>query len=150
MNEQVKVTVDASKWTGKLEHTWNYIGYDECNYTHSPGGMDLIRKFGALEKPYYMRAHHMLCTGILHAFYKWGSTNVYIEDEHGNPIYNYDVIDQMMDIWLSNNCKPFFELGFMPRDLADPRDAENGKFYQVAYGISEYQRVGWAMPPQGL
>ena len=148
MNEQVKVTVDASKWTGKLEHTWNYIGYDECNYTHSPGGMELIRKFGALEKPYYMRAHHMLCTGILHAFYKWGSTNVYIEDEHGNPIYNYDVIDQMMDIWLSNNCKPFFELGFMPRDLADPRDAENGKFYQVAYGISEYQRVGWAMPPK--
>lgn len=148
MNEQVSVRVDASKWTGKLEHTWNYIGYDECNYTHSPGGMELIHKFGQLEKPYYMRAHHMLCTGILHAFYKWGSTNVYIEDENGNPIYNYDVIDQMMDIWLSNNCKPFFELGFMPRDLADPRDAENGEYYQIAYGISEYQRVGWAMPPK--
>ena len=148
MSEQVSVRVDASKWTGKLEHTWNYIGYDECNYTHSPGGIELIKKFGKLEKPYYMRAHHMLCTGILHGFYKWGSTNVYIEDENGNPIYNYDLIDEMMDIWLSNNCKPFFELGFMPRDLADPRDAENGKFYQVAYGISEYQRVGWAMPPK--
>ena len=148
MNEQVSVRVDASKWTGKLEHTWNYIGYDECNYTHSPGGIELIKKFGQLEKPYYMRAHHMLCTGILHAFYKWGSTNVYIEDENGNPIFNYDVIDEMMDIWLSNNCKPFFELGFMPRDLADPREAENGKFYQIAYGISEYQRVGWAMPPK--
>lgn len=148
MNEQVRVTVDASRWAGKLQHTWNYIGYDECNYTHSPGGMALIRKFGTLEKPYYMRAHHMLCTGILHGFYKWGSTNVYIEDEQGNPIYNYDTIDQMMDIWLGSNCKPFFELGFMPRDLADPRDAENGRFYQVAYGISEYQRVGWAMPPK--
>ncbi len=148
MNERVTVSVDASKWCGKLEHTWNYIGYDECNYTHSPGGMSLIKKFGNLEKPYYMRAHHMLCTGILHAFYKWGSTNVYIEDEQGNPIYNYDVIDRMMDIWLGSNCKPFFELGFMPRDLADPRDAENGQFYQVAYGISEYQRVGWAMPPK--
>lgn len=81
MNEQVRVTMDASRWTGKLQHTWNYIGYDECNYTHSPGGIALIRKFGTLEKPYYMRAHHMLCTGILHGFYKWGSTNVYIEDE---------------------------------------------------------------------
>ena len=148
MVEQVKVHVDASKWIGKLAHTWNYIGYDECNYTHSPGGIKLIEKFGKLEKPYYMRAHHMLCTGILHAFYKWGSTNVYIEDEQGNPIYNYDVIDRMMDIWLNHNCKPFFELGFMPRDLADPRDAENGQFYQIAYGISEYQRVGWAMPPK--
>ncbi len=148
MNEKVSVKVDASKWVGRLEHTWNYIGYDECNYTHSPGGMELIKKFGSLEKPYYMRAHHMLCTGILHGFYKWGSTNVYIEDEQGNPIYNYETIDMMMDIWLSNNCKPFFELGFMPRDLADPREAENGEFYQVAYGISEYQRVGWAMPPK--
>ncbi len=148
MRETVSVRVDASRWTGKLAHTWNYIGYDECNYTHSPGGMELIRKFGQLEKPYYMRAHHMLCTGILHGFYKWGSTNVYIEDEQGNPIYNYDTIDLMMDTWLKNNCKPFFELGFMPRDLADPREAENGKFYQIAYGISEYQRVGWAMPPK--
>jgi xylan 1,4-beta-xylosidase len=36
----------------------------------------------------------------------------------------------------------------MPRDLADPRVAENGKSYQVAYGISEYQRVGWCQPPK--
>ena len=148
MSERVKVVVDASKWCGKLEHTWNYVGYDECNYTHSPGGMELIEKFGQMEKPYYMRAHHMLCTGIQHGFYKWGSTNAYIEDENGNPVYNFDLIDQMIDIWLVNNCKPFFELGFMPRDLADPRDAENGQFYQIAYGISEYQRVGWAMPPK--
>lgn len=148
MNEQVKVRVDAGTWLKPLEHTWNYIGYDECNYTHSPGGMALIEKFGKLEKPYYMRAHHMLCTGILHGFYKWGSTNAYIEDEEGNPIYNFDLIDEMIDIWLNNNCKPFFEIGFMPRDLADPRDAENKTSYQVAYGISEYQRIGWAMPPK--
>ncbi len=144
MNEQVSVSVDASQWLGKLEHTWNYIGYDECNYTHSPGGMELIEKFGKLEKPYYMRAHHMLCTGIMHGFYKWGSTNAYTEDAQGNPIYYFDVIDQMMDIWLGNNCKPFFELGFMPRDLADPRAAKDGK----GYGISEYQRTGWSQPPK--
>lgn len=148
MKETVCVRADASKAAGSLKHTWNYIGYDECNYTHSPGGMELIRKFGTLEKPYYVRAHHMLCTGNLHGFYKWGSTNVYAEDEEGNPVYNYETIDRMMDIWLTSNCKPFFELGFMPRDLADPRDAENGKFYQIAYGNSEYQRVGWAMPPK--
>lgn len=148
MSQKVQVSIDAGKQTGKLSRTWNYIGYDECNYTHSPGGMALIEKFGKLGQPYYMRAHHMLCTGILHGVYKWGSTNAYIEDEEGNPIYNFDLIDEMCDIWLSNNCKPFFEIGFMPRDLADPRDAENGKFYQVNYGISEYQRVGWAMPPK--
>ncbi len=148
MREKVSVLVDAQMELGRFEHTWNYIGYDECNYTHSPGGMALIEKFGKMEKPYYMRAHHMLCTGILHGFYKWGSTNAYIENEKGEPVYNFDVIDQMCDIWLKNNCRPFLELGFMPRDLADPRKAENEKFYQVAYGISEYQRIGWAMPPK--
>lgn len=144
MNEKVNISIDAGKWMGKLEHTWNYIGYDECNYTHSPGGMELIAKFGKLEKPYYMRAHHMLCTGIMHGFYKWGSTNVYTEDEEGKPVYYFDLIDHMVEIWLNNNCKPFFELGFMPRDLADPREAEN----KTRYNMGEYRRCGWAMPPK--
>ena len=149
MNEKVQVRVDASKWAGTLEHTWNYIGYDECNYTHSPGGVALIDKFGRLEKPYYMRAHHMLCTGIRHGFYKWGSTNVYIEDKNGDPVYDYDTIDLMMDTWLSHNCKPFFELGFMPKDLADPREAEDGREYKCGYGsTTEYQVRGWCQPPK--
>ena len=149
MNEKVQVCVDASKWTGRLEHTWNYIGYDECNYTHSPGGIELIGKFGRLEKPYYMRAHHMLCTGIRHGFYKWGSTNIYLEDKNGNPVYDYETIDRMIDIWLGNHCRPFFELGFMPRDLADPREAEDGKEYRFSYGsVTEYQLRGWCQPPK--
>lgn len=145
MNEKVTVRADAACWLGKLEHTWNYIGYDECNYTHSPGGMALIEKFGKLEKPYYMRAHHMLCTGIMHGFYKWGSTNVYLEDEKGTPVYYYDCIDEMMDVWLRNRCKPFFEIGFMPKDLADPRAAADPA---RGYTMEEYRRVGWAMPPK--
>jgi len=148
MAGKVTVRVDAGKWTGTLGHTWNYIGYDECNYTCSPGGMALIEKLGRLGKPCYIRAHHMLCTGNLHGFYKWGSTNAYTEDENGNPVYNFDTIDEMTGIWLNNNCKPFFELGFMPRDLADPRDAANGKSYEITGHMSEYQRVGWAMPPR--
>lgn len=149
MREKVTVSVDASRWLGKLEHTWNYVGYDECNYTHSPGGIALIDKFGRMEKPYYMRAHHMLCTGIRHGFYKWGSTNVYIEDADGNPIYDYETIDLMMDTWLSHNCIPFFELGFMPKDLADPRESESGKGYTRGYSsTNEYQVRGWCQPPK--
>ena len=145
MAEQVKVRVDAGRWLGKLAHTWNYIGYDECNYTHAPGGRALIQKFGQLEKPYYMRAHHMLCTGNMHGFYKWGSTNVYTENEAGEPVYYYGCIDQMMDIWLDSGCKPFFELGFMPRDLADTRAAPDPA---KGYSMDEYRRTGWAMPPK--
>lgn len=148
MKETVQVNVAPDQWMGRLEHTWNYIGYDECNYTHSPGGIALIEKFGQLEKPYYMRCHHLLCTGIKHAFYKWGSTNIYIEDAEGNPIYDFSLLDEMCDIWLRNNCKPFFEIGFMPCDLADPRLAEDGIRYKSHGQLNEYQRVGWAMPPK--
>ena len=144
MNKPVQVTVDASKWTGKLAHTWNYIGYDECNYTHSPGGMDMLSKFGDLEKPYYVRTHHLLCTGICHGFYKWGSTNAYIEDENGNPIYNFEVIDRMCDIWLARNCKPFFEIGFMPMDLADMPEPD--KTFNNA--VNDYRSLGWRRPPK--
>ncbi len=139
----VDISVDASKWLGELAHTWNYVGYDECNYTHSPGGMELLSKLGKLEQPYYIRAHHMLCTGIGHGFYKWGSTNVYIEDEKGDPIYNYEIIDRMCDIWLASNCKPFFELGFMPMDLADMTGIDTR-----GYNINEYKRIGWNRPPK--
>ncbi len=149
MNSSVRIRVDASRQTGQLPHTWNYIGYDECNYTHSPGGMALLAKFGAMEKPYYVRAHHMLCTGICHGFYKWGSTNIYNEDGNGRPVYDYSTLDKMIDIWRDNNCIPFFELGFMPRDLADPREAENGKTYSAGYGsVDEYRVRGWCQPPR--
>ncbi|MDR1971814.1 MAG: hypothetical protein LBQ46_07820 [Treponema sp.] len=144
VNKTVQVKVDASKWAGTLPHNWNYVGYDECNYTHSPGGIELIKKFGNLEKPYYMRTHHLLCTGTCHGVYKWGSTNVYTEDVNGKPVYNFEVIDKMCDIWLNNNCKPFFEIGFMPMDMVDLSDLKVGAWHLY----NEYKRIGWNRPPK--
>ena len=63
MQENIQARVDVSRGAGELKHRWNYIGYDECNYTHSPGGTALIRKIGALGRPFYIRTHHLLCTG---------------------------------------------------------------------------------------
>jgi len=148
MNDIVKIGVDVSKWLGELAHTWNYVGYDECNYTHSPGGMELISKLGKLEKPYYIRTHHLFCTGNCHGFYKWGSTNIYTEDEDGLPIYNFDVIDKMCDIWLAANTKPFFEIGFMPKHLADMTGAVGALTNLGNTDIKDYQRYGWNRPPK--
>ncbi|MDR2784887.1 MAG: hypothetical protein LBB83_03120 [Treponema sp.] len=144
MDKSAAVTVDVSQWTGTLPHVWNYIGYDECNYTHSPGGMELIKKFGNLEKPYYIRTHHLLCTGNCHGAYKWGSTNVYTEDDGGNPVYNFEVIDRICDIWLNSNCKPFFEIGFMPMDMADLSGITADPWNRY----NEYRRIGWNRPPK--
>lgn len=144
--KSVHVDVDAGQWLGELPHNWNYIGYDECNYTYTPEGQELLAKFGRMqEKPYYVRAHHLLCTGNCHGFYKWGSTNAYLEDDAGNPVYNWTFVDLILDTILKHGCKPFVEIGFMPQDLVDP-----GR-YDVAkdgWTAQNYRTFGWACPPK--
>lgn len=143
---QVQVTVD-SRHTGKtLNHDWRYIGYDECNYTHAPEGKVLLQKFGKLgDAPYYVRTHHLFCTGNGHGTYKWGSTNAYREDARGNPVYNWEVIDEILDATLESNCKPFVELGFMPLDLIDPEKLQDVNVWEK-YG--RYKNELWAHPPK--
>jgi xylan 1,4-beta-xylosidase len=144
------ICVDAGKWPrgrpGEARHNWNYIGYDEINYTYTPEGQELLSKFMAFqEKPYYVRAHHLLCTGNGHGFYKWGSTNVYVEDEAGNPNYNWKIVDLVFDAILRFNCKPFVEIGFMPLHLADPAHYDAT---QDTWRLTNYQSYGWACPPR--
>ncbi len=149
MTRHVEVRADMARKIGPLPHHWNYIGYDECNYSHTPGGMKLLKAFGTLpDAPYYVRCHHMLVTGIMHPFYKWGSTNVYTEDENGDPVYCFETLDKIFDEILKSGGKPFFEIGFMPLDLADPRLARDGKRYAGHGNLSEYQQIGWSMPPK--
>ncbi len=143
---EVSIMVDAGRDNGPLPHNWTYVGYDENNYTHTPEGEDLIGKFGRMgDGPYYFRAHHMLCTGNLHGTPKWGSTNAYAEDADGNPVYNWETIDEILDVYLRHNGKPFFELGFMPFDLIDPKHFEgmwDGQKYD------EYKKTFWSYPPK--
>ena len=43
---------------------------------------------------------------------------VYFEDKKGNPIYNWQYIDQLYDFLLSIDVKPFVEFSFMPSALS--------------------------------
>lgn len=56
----------------------------------------------------YIRFHGLLCDDM----------GVYREDKAGNPMYNYQYIDELFDFLLSIKMKPFVELGFMPNALA--------------------------------
>lgn len=143
---RARVRVDAGKWLGELSHNWNYIGYDEINYTYTPEGQKLLAKFTSMqEKPYYIRAHHLLCTGNCHGFYKWGSTNVYLEDDAGRPAYDWTIIDLILDTILKHRCKPFVELGFMPQHLAD---TERYDLTEDTWNLGNYRAYGRACPPK--
>jgi xylan 1,4-beta-xylosidase len=144
--DTINIRVDAGQVLGTLTQNWNYIGYDEINYTYTPEGQELLSKFGALSgKPYYVRVHHLLCTGNCHGFYKWGSTNAYLEDDDGNPIYNWEIVDLVLDTILKTGCKPFVELGFMPQHLADPRHYDLTK---DNWTHRDYRAYGFASPPK--
>lgn len=43
---------------------------------------------------------------------------VYSEDKNGNPIYNFNLIDQAYDFIISLKLKPLVQLSFMPKALA--------------------------------
>jgi len=134
---KVKICVDVTKTQGNFSHPWTYIGYDECNWTYSPGGKAVLAKLGKLKDgPYFMRTHHLLCSGNCLGSFKWGSTNVYREDEKGNPVYDWAVIDRIFDTYLQVGCKPFVELGFMPKDLTAESSAPS------------YKEGGWKYPPK--
>ena len=48
---------------------------------------------------------------------------VYFEDRKGNPIYNWQYLDEVYDRMLEMGIKPFVELSFFPKGIA----ADNGK-----------------------
>ena len=83
--DSVQIDVDASRSICPLPPIWKYFGYDEPNYTYTENGKKLIGELAALSKqPVYIRTHFMLATGDGTAGLKWGSTNAYTEDAHGN------------------------------------------------------------------
>ncbi len=53
---------------------------------------------------------------------------LYDEDAAGNPVYNFSYVDQIYDGLLKNGVRPFVELSFMPRDLAE-RPIEQAFWY---------------------
>ena len=56
----------------------------------------------------YVRFH-----AILH-----DELGVYNEDAHGNPVYNFTLIDQIYDSLLAQDVRPVVEISFMPKKLA--------------------------------
>lgn len=134
---KVQVKVDAGTWSENFPHIWTCFGYDECNWTTTRNGKLLLNKIRDLaERPYYVRTHFLLCTGNGLGSPKWGSTNVYTEDEAGNPLYDFRLFDEIVDTWVSRKIRPFLELGFMPKDLV------------VNHPERSYEDGGWAYPPK--
>src|SRR5687768_632615 len=111
----VTITVDASQSLGPLKQIWRFFGADEPNYTHMKDGRRLLTEIGSL-KPgeVYFRTHNLLTTGDGTPAHKWGSTNAYTEDAAGNPVYDWTIVDRILETGLARGVRPYVQIGFMP------------------------------------
>jgi len=118
-NNHAIIQVDLTKNIGKMYPAWAWFGYDEPNYTYMKDGKKLLTELSQLSPvPVYVRCHSLLVTGDGEAALKWGSTNAYTEDEKGNPVYNWTIIDSIFDTYIQRGMKPLAQIGFMPQALS--------------------------------
>ncbi|QEC69619.1 beta-xylosidase [Panacibacter ginsenosidivorans] len=141
-----QITVDLKQQGKPLQPLWAHFGYDEPNYTYMKDGKKLLSEIAALSPvPVYVRCHNLLTTGDGTAALKWGSTNAYTEDEKGNPVYDWHIVDSIFDTYIQRGMKPLAEIGFMPEALSThPQPYRHywkpGVKYDSIY-------TGWAYPP---
>jgi xylan 1,4-beta-xylosidase len=147
LTENISIDIDFNKQKGPLKPIWAYFGYDEPNYTYMKDGKKLLTEISKLSKvPVNVRAHSLLVTGDGVAALKWGSTNAYTEDEKGNPIYNWTIIDKIFDTYIERGMKPIAQIGFMPQALSTHPEPykhhwdPNTKYDEIF--------TGWAYPPR--
>ncbi len=145
----VKVVVDAQRSTGSLAPVWRFFGADEPNYATMKDGRKLLAELGKLRHgQVYFRAHNLLSSGDGTPAFKWGSTNIYTEDSAGRPVYDFRVVDAIIDRYLSVGIRPYLQLGFMPEAMST---APAGMPYQHLWRPGfDYKLIatGWTYPPK--
>jgi xylan 1,4-beta-xylosidase len=142
----VAVRIHADDPVGEWKPVWRFFGADEPNYACQPDGRKLLGELGTLgTNKVYFRTHNLLTSGDGTPALKWGSTGVYTEDEEGNPIYRWKILDQIFDVYFEQGVRPYVEIGFMPEALST-----HPQPYQHHWGSGTNRTLftGWAYPPK--
>ncbi|MEY4385033.1 MAG: hypothetical protein RLY20_316, partial [Verrucomicrobiota bacterium] len=77
---------------------------------------------------------------------KWGSTDVYREDAEGKPIYDWRILDEIFDTYITNGIHPYAQIGFMPEALSI-RPQPYQHHWKSGDKYSDIE-TGWAYPPK--
>ena len=147
--EPVTIRVDTAATRGPMYPFWAWFGHDEPNYTYTANGMKLLTELQKLSPvPVFMRVHNLLTSGDGKHALKWGSTNVYTEDAVGKPVYDWTILDQIVDAYLARKMKPFVQLGFMPEALSSaPPQLPYRHFWKPGDSYNDIY-TGWTYAPK--
>jgi len=143
----VTVRVDAGISLGRLKPIWRFFGADEPNYAYMKDGRKLLSELGELRPgEVFFRTHNLLNTGDGTPALKWGSTNIYTEDDQGRPVYDWRIVDLIFDTYLQRGVRPYVQLGFMPRALSSRPEPYKHE-WRPGFPYEEVY-TGWAYPPK--
>ena len=144
--QHVEIRVDVRTARGPMTPIWAWFGNDEPNYVYMRDGRSLLGELADTSPgPIHFRAHNLLTSGDGTAALKWGSTNVFSENANGRPIYDWTILDRILDTYVSHHVTPLFELGFMPEALSTHPDPYRHS-WKPGGGSDLY--TGWSYPPR--
>src|SRR5688572_4721378 len=146
IEKPVTIQVDASKTIGDMKPFWSFFGYDEPNYTTRKDGQKLLTELTRLSPvTVFVRTHNLLTSkgNSSGPDLKWGFTDAYKEDEKGNPVYNWTIVDSIIDTYIQRGMKPLMEIGFMPKDLSSKPEP-----YEHTWSKGGNLWTGWTYPPK--
>lgn len=148
-DDPVTIRVDTAARKGPMHPFWAWFGHDEPNYTYTENGKKLLSALQDLSPvPVFVRVHNLLTSGDGTPALKWGSTNVYTEDARGNPVYNWTILDRIVDTYLARGMKPFVQLGFMPEALSSaPAGVPYRHFWKPGDPYNDIY-TGWTYAPK--
>ena len=128
----IHLTADAKASSKPLVHFWSrVVGAGRANEGLRSTWQDELgmgRKYDGFQ---YVRFHGIFQDDMF----------VYREDEHGNPIYNFQYVDDLYDRMLAKGVRPFVELGFSPEPLSP---VHNTTFWWRADGSPPSDYNKWA------
>jgi len=142
----VTIQVDATRTVGEMKTFWSFFGYDEPNYTTRKDGQKLLTELKQLSPvTVYVRVHNLLSSrgNSPGPDLKWGFTDAYKEDKKGKPIYNWTIVDSIIDTYIQRGMKPLMEIGFMPKDLSTKPEP-----YEHTWSKGGNLWTGWTYPPK--
>jgi xylan 1,4-beta-xylosidase len=103
------IHADLSNTSGATSRMYNFcVGAGRANEGLRADWQRQLRQVRTECGFRYIRFHGLFCDDM----------GVYQEDKQGQPIYNWQYIDELFDFLQSIGMKPFVELGFMPGALA--------------------------------
>ncbi|MCL5262788.1 MAG: glycosyl hydrolase family 39 [Acidobacteria bacterium] len=107
VQEQININTHAP--ATPFPHFWEEMfGSPHANMTLRADYRRDLRSVKKVTDFDYVRFHGILDDG----------NGVYSEDQHGNAVYNFQLVDHIYDGLLKNGVRPMVEISFMPKQLA--------------------------------